>query len=147
MEQIDPIEQKQHSSIFHGRQAPQQDLRGFSDDIGNISRRLRLLEESFTNMRRALQVTEQNMLDKNKMFSTEIRTINSDIGDIKKDIAGIKERIMELVEDVEESAKKEDVKVLEKYLEFWNPVRFVSQNEVESIVKEILSKKQANKSK
>ena len=110
------------------------------EDIGNLSRRLRLLEESFTNIRRALQVTEQNMLGKNKVFATEIRTLTSDIGDIKQEIAEIKEKIIEVVKELKESAKRDEVKVLEKYINFWNPVKFVTQNEVEDIVKQILKK-------
>ena len=38
------------------------------------------------------------------------------------------------------SAKRDEVKVHEKYINLWNPVKFVTQNEVESIVKEILGK-------
>ena len=110
----------------------------FSEDIGNIGRRLRVLEESFTNLRRVLQVTEQNMLDKNRMFTTEIRTIVSDVSDMKKEINDIKEKIMELVKELQTAAKRDEVKVLEKYINLWNPVKFVTQNEVEQIVKEML---------
>ena len=118
------------------------------EDISNVSRRLRTLEEGFTNLRRALQVTDQNMLGKNKLFATEIRTITSDISDMKSDINDVKEKILEIVNDLEEAAKKEEVKVLEKYINFWNPVKFVTQNEVESIVKDILKKeKEANAKK
>tara|TARA_Y100000310_G_scaffold281722_1_gene302407 strand:- start:41474 stop:41908 length:435 start_codon:yes stop_codon:yes gene_type:complete len=135
-----PQQPKPHPGLFH-RNAPQQpDFKALQGDIGNISRRLRVLEESFTNIRRALQVTEQNMLGKNKVFATEIRTLTSDIGDMKNGINEVKEKILEMVKELEESAKKEEVKVLEKYINFWNPVKFVTQNEVEAIVKEILKK-------
>ena len=132
---------KQHTGFFHGRKpAPQPDLRAFSEDIANLSRRLRLLEESITNIRRALQVTEQNMLEKNKLFATEIRTITSDMNDIKQEVAEVKEKIVELVKELREAAKRDEVKVLEKYISFWNPVKFVTQNEVETIVKEFIKK-------
>ena len=135
-----PQQPGQHPGLFHKNVPAQPDLSSFTEDIGNLSRRLRLLEESFTNIRRVLQVTEQNVLGKNKVFSTEIRTLTSDIGDIKQEIAEIKERIIELVKELKETAKRDEVKVLEKYINFWNPVKFVTQNEVEDIVKEILKK-------
>ncbi len=123
------------------RKAPQQqDLSSFSEDIGNLTRRLRVLEEGFTNIRRSLQVTEQNMLGKNKVFATEIRTLTSDINDVKKEINEVKEKIVEIVRELEETAKREEVKVLEKYINYWNPIKFVTQNEVEAIVSEILKK-------
>jgi hypothetical protein len=131
-----------HKGLFHSKKAPvQPDISSFSNDISNLDRRLRLLEEGFTNIRRALQVTEQNMVSKNKMFSTEIRTIMSDIRDIKKEIAEIKEKIMGLIKELQTNAKRDEVKVLEKYINLWNPVKFVTQNEVQQIVKEMLDKK------
>ena len=131
-----------HKGLFQSKKAPvQPDISSFSNDISNLDRRLRLLEEGFTNIRRALQVTEQNMVSKNKMFSTEIRTIMSDIGDIKKEIAEIKEKIMGLIKELQTNAKRDEVKVLEKYINLWNPVKFVTQNEVQQIVKEMLDKK------
>jgi|TARA_Y100000310_G_scaffold93932_1_gene91551 hypothetical protein len=132
----------QRPGFFHKNQ-PQPDLSSFTEDIGNLSRRLRLLEESFTNLRRALQVTEQNMLGKNKVFATDIRTLTSDISDIKQEISEIKEKIIEVVKELKEAAKRDEVKVLEKYINFWNPVKFVTQNEVEDIVKEIIKKEKA----
>jgi len=131
---------QQKPGLFHKNMPQQPDFGAVQEDISNVSRRLRTLEEGFTNLRRALQVTDQNMLGKNKAFATEIRTIVSDISDIKSDINNIKEKIIELVNDLEEAAKKEEVKVLEKYINFWNPVKFVTQNEVETIVKDILKR-------
>jgi chromosome segregation ATPase len=128
----------QHKGLFHSNKPPQQDFGSFSDDISNLGRRLRMLEESFTNLRRALQVTEQNMLSKHKVFSTETRTIISDISDLKKEIADIKEKMLEIVKEIQSAAKRDEVRVLERYINLWNPVKFVTQNEVEQIVKEML---------
>ena len=135
-----PPPPKQHKSLFHSQKPPQQDMSSFRGDINNLSRRLRILEESFTNLRRALQVTEQNMLGKNKLFTTEIKTITSDISDIKKEIAEIKEKILDIVKELQTSAKRDEVKVLEKYINIWNPVKFVTQKEVEQIVKEFMER-------
>ena len=133
-------QQPKHPRLFYKNIPQQPDFGAVQEDISNISRRLRTLEESFTNLRRALQVTDQNMLGKNKVFATEIRTITLDISDIKNNINEIKEKIMEMVNELEEVAKKEEVKVLEKYINFWNPIKFVTQNEVEAIVKDILKR-------
>lgn len=139
--------QQKNPGLFHKNMPQQPDFGAVQEDIGNVSRRLRTLEEGFTNLRRALQVTDQNMLGKNKAFATEIRAITSDISDIKSDINNIKEKIIELVNDLEEAAKKEEVKVLEKYINFWNPVKFVTQNEVEAIIKDILKKEKSDNTK
>ena len=139
MPQLQGQQPKQHTGLFH-KSNQQPDFGNLSEDIGNLGRRLMVLEKSFTNIRGSLQVTEQNMLSKNKLFSTDIRTLTSDIRDIKKEISEIKEKILELVGELKTNAKRDEVKVLEKYINFWNPVKFVTQNEVEVIVKDILKK-------
>ena len=58
--------------------------------------------------------------------------------DIRKEIDEIKEKVIDIVAELESAAKREEVKVLEKYINFWNPVKFVTQNEAEAIVREIL---------
>ena len=146
MPQLQGQEPKPHPGLFH-KNVQQPDMSVFTEDIGNLGRRLRILEESITNIRRALQVTEQNMLGKNKIFATEIRTLTSDIGDIKKEISEIRERIVDMLNELKEAAKREDIKVLEKYINFWNPVNFVTQNEVEALVKEIIKKNKDIKTK
>lgn len=110
-------------------------------DVNSLERRLRVLEEGFTNIRRSLQVAEHNMLSKSKTFSTELRTLTSEIDDIKKEITDIKETILILVKDLEGAAKINEVKVLEKYINLWNPIKFVTQNEVERIIDEKLKRK------
>ena len=52
---------------------------------------------------------------------------------------------MELVREMEEAATRDEVKILEKYINFWNPVKFVTQNEVEALVKEIIKKQKDTK--
>jgi len=135
-----PPPPKQHKSLFHTDKHVDQDVDSFREDVSNIGRRLRILEESFTNLRRALQVTEENMLSKNKLFTTEIKTIMSDISDTKKEINEVKERIIDIVRELGTTAKREEVKVLNKYINMWNPVKFVTQNEVEQIVKDMIRK-------
>ena len=59
----------------------------------------------------------------------------------------IKDKILELVKELKTNAKRDEVKVLEKYINYWNPAKFVTQNEVEAIVKEIIKKIKAEKPK
>ena len=117
-------------------------MSGITTDMNTLSRRLRLLEEGFTNLRRIFQVTEENIIAKNKHYSAEIKTLTSDINEIRKEIQELKDKLILVIKELQTVARKEEVKVLEKYINMWNPIKFVTQNEVEQIINEVLDKKQ-----
>ena len=52
-----------------------------------------------------------------------------------------------IIKELKSTAKREEVKVLEKYINFWDPVKFVRQHEIEAIVKEILKNEKENNNK
>jgi uncharacterized protein (DUF342 family) len=109
--------------------------------INQLSRRLRVAEENYSGLRRKSQLTDQNMLKSNKELKTEIKTINSDIHDIKIELKEINEKIEQIAKEMPLFAKKNDVKVIQKYVNLWDPVRFVTPNQVKEIVKDMLNQK------
>ena len=129
-----PQAQPPQGGLFR-RQAPpvQPDM---TEEIQSIARRLRLLEERFGTMQKKEQVTEQNVIRTTRRFDAELKGVTGEFGDIKKEMADISERMKQIVRQLQTTARKEDVDVLKKYLTLWEPVNFVTQNQVERIVRE-----------
>ena len=75
------------------------------------------------------------MIDEYKKITEEIRFINSDLKDIKKDLFKFKDILKNLVKESEYFARKEHLKVLEKYINLWNPLNFVTEEEVIDLIK------------
>ena len=109
------------------------------EDITSINRRLKMLEEKYTNLRSRSQVTEQNMLHKNKNFFTEIKALNIELSEVKKEMNELKDNIMIVIKEMDSFARKENIEILRKYIDLWNPVNFVTKNDVEAIVKEVIN--------
>lgn len=137
-----PEPPKRHKGIFSGgnKEQPPADMGGIAEDINTLGRRLRLVEESTVNIRNMLQITEENMIAKNKTFNTEIKALTSDVNEIRKEIHEIKDKITLVIRELQTAAKKEDVKVLEKYINLWNPVHFVTKGELDFVVSEAVEK-------
>ncbi|MFC1691129.1 hypothetical protein ACFL0W_03010 [Nanoarchaeota archaeon] len=114
-------------------------------EVNAISRHLRVLEERYDNLRKKTQVTDQNMLSANKTMNTEIKAIDSDVQDFRKEFDDMKENLRLIVKELKQTAKSEDVKTLEKYLELWQPVQFVTRKQVEMIVRGILAEQPQQK--
>ena len=109
-------------------------------EISSASRRIRVLEERFTNLRRKDQVTEQNIVKTNKKVFKEIKATSEEISELRMEIKDIKDKVKIIISELRLYALKEDVKVLEKYVNMWEPVSFVTQREVESIIMEKFAK-------
>ena len=106
--------------------------------INDISRRLRVAEENYSGLRRKTQLSDQNILKTNKNTKTEIIAINSDLRDIRRDMKDIKDNINQMAKEMKLFAKKSDVLVIQRYVKLFDPMRFVTPNQVNQIIKEKL---------
>ena len=106
-------------------------------EINSINRSVKVIEEKLDNARRKVQINEESMLATTKKQFNEIRIINSEITEIKRDIDEIKEKIKLIVKELKLTAKLEDISVLQKYLELWEPANFITRNEFEKRLEEI----------
>ena len=131
------------SSFFAKKPGPEpsKGITDFSEKLGGITTRLRVLEERFSSTRTKIQLIEQNMLGQHKKDSQETQTVIKDITDLRKDIEDIKSKIVLVIKELKLSAKKEDVQILSRYLNLWEPVNFVTQSEVEKIVERAVERK------
>lgn len=116
-----------------------------TDQMRNLSRRLRVLEERYANQRKNMQVMEHNMLTDSKKLQTQMHSLQSDFDELKKQIYDIKQKFDLIAADLADTAKREDVIVLEKYINLWEPINFVTRNEVERIVQFALENKKTLK--
>tara|TARA_Y100000034_G_C6653981_1_gene286388 strand:+ start:219 stop:554 length:336 start_codon:yes stop_codon:yes gene_type:complete len=98
--------------------------------------RLRINESKITSLRERLLVTDSNMIEENKRIIQEVNNLNSDIKELKNEITTLKETIQDLIKSTENFAPSQDVKVLEKYINMWNPLNFTTEEEVKKIIKE-----------
>ena len=102
--------------------------------VAEMNSRLRLLESKYTLMRERVFVINQNMIEEYKNLTSEIKTIDADLKELKREIFNIKETTANIVKEIGMLARKEQLKVLEKYINFWNPLNFVTEKEVEEMI-------------
>jgi predicted RNase H-like nuclease (RuvC/YqgF family) len=105
-------------------------------ELNNVSRRLMVLEERYTNLRKKTQVTDQNMLTNNKKVMTEIQTTNSEIDELKKQLADIIDKMKIIVRELKDCAKKQEVDVLNKYINIWQPINFITRDSALKLIRD-----------
>ncbi|MBU0756807.1 MAG: hypothetical protein KKF44_01970 [Nanoarchaeota archaeon] len=107
-------------------------------DMNEILRRLRILEERYSNLRKKNQLSDQNMLEDTKRLSQEIAVIQSTVNDLKKEVIEVNTKIKLLTEEMSQSVRKADLDLLSKYLDLWQPMNFIRKEEAKRIVEDII---------
>ena len=137
-------EKKKHGGFFKHDDAPTEKS-PISEELESTISRLRIMEERYTNLQAEVRVTEENMIRRNRKTITDVKTLTSDINEVRKEIDEIKDKVLMVVKEIQGFAKKGDIQVLQKYIDMWEPMNFVTHKEVGEIIDEkmrgILSQK------
>ena len=111
------------------------------NEILEMIRRSRVLEGRYANLERRAQVVEENMIEHNRKLLSGVRTLNQELVDARKAIADLAEKVEYITTELQDFARKEEIQVMKKYLDYWDPMNFVTMKQVEKIVNEIIDSK------
>jgi hypothetical protein len=104
------------------------------NQINSLGRRLRMVEESLSSSRKKSDLDEQNNILSFRKMNTEMQAINEELREMRFQLKSFKEDMIKIIRELQGTAKKEDVTRIEKYVNLWEPSKFVTQNEVPKIV-------------
>lgn len=107
-------------------------------DLNTLSRRIRMLEERYYNIRKKTQLTDQNMLEDNKRINTQLKYFTQNIKELKKKLNDVTEKLSMFDEELKGTAKIRDITVINKYLEFWEPINFLTEKDAINIINDVL---------
>ena len=108
----------------------------FREDISNLFRTLRILEERYITLRKKSQLSDQSAIEDTNNIFTHLKLINQDIENIKVDIMEIGEKLNVFQKEIEGMASIQDLKVLQKYVEMWEPIDFITESEALKIIRD-----------
>lgn len=140
MEQVTNQKEPQKSSLFGSKHsdAPAMPPPDVMESISGIFRRLKMLENNVSTMKATLQNLERNQLDTSRELQRDIKTLEAENDEEKIAIRDLKNTLKLVISELQGAAKSEDVKILQKYLNLWSPVQFVTASQVKKIVTDVL---------
>lgn len=112
--------------------------KGPTEQINALNSRIRMFEETLSEFRKRIIFIEQNIVAYHKKAIGDIKTLSNELLDEKKTIVMLEDRILTLIKEIKLLAKKEDVEVIKKYVELLNPMKYVTAERVEQLLKEML---------
>ncbi|MFH1592873.1 MAG: hypothetical protein ABIB47_05910 [Candidatus Woesearchaeota archaeon] len=102
--------------------------------FSEIINRMRALESKYNLLGERLLVVNQNMISEFKKNSTEFRATNDDLKEIRTELFKTKETIKDLSRELKFFATKEHIKALEKYIKIWDPMKFITQEDLDKFL-------------
>ena len=95
---------------------------------------IKSLESKINNLQREVTMLKDGFTKKNNETKKELKTVNEDVIQAKREKEKISEKLDLIVKELKKTAGIEEVMTLKKYLEFWNPMNFVTQADLQRVV-------------
>jgi len=108
------------------------------EQISDIASRLKLAEQRVDNLRSHLELVDSSLIEKHKAAISEIRDMQDGMRALRADMDMLKDLTERLGKRMEALASREEVKVLQRYVEMWQPLQFVTRAEVKTLVQNAL---------
>jgi len=108
--------------------------RGVSEQIAKLAARVKIVEERIDNLRSHIELVDGTVIEKHKAVVSEIRTLQDQMRGLRSGLDEVKSLTERIVKRLEAFASKEEVKVLERYVDAWQPLNYVTRSEVKSII-------------
>jgi seryl-tRNA synthetase len=86
-------------------------------------------EDSLDLLTQKLEIIDKSSVDNFKKYFNEIKNLKQDLKDIRSELEKIKDTQKKIIKQLKLTTTKDEVKKLEKYIDFWEPINFVTKEE------------------
>ena len=112
--------------------------------MNNMDRRIRILEDRYSNLKRGMQFADTNIIRNKQELTKEAKALDAEVNEIQQTIHELNDKIGEIMKELQTCAKLADLKVLEKYVDMWQPVKFITREQAIKFIEEKLGHKKTN---
>lgn len=89
------------------------------------------LETKINSLTREFELIKNESLRTQSSMRTEIKHLGDSVVEFKHAHEKLQKVVDLLVKEIKQTAGSSDVEVLKKYIEFWNPINFVTQKDLD----------------
>jgi chromosome segregation ATPase len=122
------------------RKTPEMDA--ILKNLSEIASNLRVLEDKYTNLRKKIQLTDQSLLEIQKNIFKEKKILNDELTESKIKLQELNDDLANMKSELKDSVKSNELKVLDRYLDMWEPLQYVTRKEVEDIIEHLKGKQE-----
>jgi len=105
-----------------------------SIEIAKLSRRMSLIENRTDNLQDHLDLIDQNVIEKHKSAISDIRDLQAEVRTVQSQLHEMSDLLKRAVSRMSEFANRDDLRVIERYMNYWSPLSFTTKNEVKGMI-------------
>src|SRR3989338_10985257 len=88
------------------------------------------LESKVNNLLREVNVLKNDFIRRANQLNKDFKTLSDDQMEIRHEQEKMNQKMTLIINELKQTAGAEEVITLKKYVEFWNPLNFVTQKEI-----------------
>lgn len=105
-----------------------------SFDMAKMYVWVKALESKINNILREVDILKNDFIKKSNIMKKEVKTTNEDVIEMKHQQEKTIQKMDLIIKELKKTAGIEEVMTLKKYVEFWNPMNFVTQRDLDRLV-------------
>ena len=106
---------------------------------------VKALEGKVNNLIRELNLIKNDTIKKSKRQEDDLKQVNQELLDVKHQQDQMLKKMDIIIKELQKTAGIEQLQTLQKYVDFWNPINFVTQRDVERIIEQKMEDKKNSK--
>ena len=127
-------EDKKHNEEFQTK------VDTHSKALVTVTQRQKDIEGSLQVLSEKVEMLDHNSVKDMKEIHNEISSLKKEVTDLQSDIKNIKDFNEKISKQLKMFTTKDEVTKLEKYIDLWEPLQFVTREELEKSKKETVEK-------
>lgn len=99
------------------------------------------LESKANNLLRQMELFKNDYIKKNADLKKEVKALTDELLDLKREHDSVVQKMDLVIKELRQTAGIEQVSLLKRYVDLWNPLNFATQRDVERIVETKLAER------
>ena len=110
------------------------------DEMNSLSARIRVVEERLSDMRKRFKFLEENIIAYHKKNLKDSKAQQQQSYDLRKSMRALEGKILLILKELQMTSTKQEVSTLKKYLDLWNPLKFITEETLQKRIDERMPK-------
>src|SRR3989338_3356071 len=105
------------------------------------------LESKTNNLLREIDILKNDFIKRANQLNKDFKTLSNDLVEVRHEQEKMNQKMALIINELKQTAGQEEVAVLKRYLEYWNPLNFVTQKDLEKAIENKIAEMKKGKAK